>query len=63
MAKKKTAEKAEVQKARAEILHAAIAVKNRWIRFLVGLLVCVLSFVLIMIAYDLLHPNRGWIQY
>ena len=60
---KKTAEKEEVQKARAEIFHAAIAVKNRWIRFLVGLLVCVLSFVLIMIAYDLLHPNKGWIQY
>lgn len=60
---KKTAEKEEVQKARAEIFHAAIAFKNRWIRFLVGLLVCVLSFVLIMIAYDLLHPNKGWIQY
>ena len=60
---KKTAEKEEAQKARAEIFHAAIAVKNRWIRFLVGLLVCVLSFVLIMIAYDLLHSNKGWIQY
>ena len=60
---KKTVEKEEVQKARAEIFHAAIAVKNSWIRFLVGLLVCVLSFVLIMIAYDLLHPNKGWIQY
>ena len=59
----KTAEKEEAQKARAEIFHAAIAVKNRWIRFLVGLLVCVLSFVLIMIAYDLLHSNKGWIQY
>ena len=60
---KKTAEKEEAQKARAELFHAAIAVKNRWIRFLVGLLVCVLSFVLIMIAYDLLHSNKGWIQY
>lgn len=60
---KKAAEKEEAQKARAEIFHAAIAVKNSWIRFLVGLLVCVLSFVLIMIAYDLLHPNKGWIQY
>ena len=60
---KKTAEKEEAQKARAEIFHAAIAVKNRWIRFLVGLFVCVLSFVLIMIAYDLLHSNKGWIQY
>ena len=60
---KKSVEKEEAQKARAEIFHAAIAVKNSWIRFLVGLLVCVLSFVLIMIAYDLLHPNKGWIQY
>ena len=60
---KKTAEKEEAQKARAEVFHAAIAVKNRWIRFLVGLLVSVLSFVLIMIAYDLLHQNKGWIQY
>ena len=59
----KTAEEEEAQKASAEVFHATIAVKDRWIRFLVGLLVCVVSFVLIMIAYDLLHPNKGWIQY
>lgn len=59
----KTAEEEKAQKAAAEAFHATIAVKDRWIRFLVGLLVCVVSFVLIMIAYDLLHPNKGWIQY
>lgn len=42
---------------------ATIATKDKWIRFLVGLLVCVVSFCLIMIAYDLLHPAKGWIQY
>lgn len=59
----KTAEEEAAQKASAEVFHATIAVKDRWIRFLVGLFVCVVSFVLIMIAYDLLHPNKGWIQY
>ena len=42
---------------------ATIATKDKWIRFLAGLLICIVSFCLIMIAYDLLHPGKGWIQY
>lgn len=45
-----------------EALHLAIATKDKWIRFLTGLLVCIVSFVFIMVAYDVLHPNTGWFQ-
>ena len=37
--------------------------KERWIRFLAGVLIVVVIFVLIMVTCDILHPMKGWIQY
>ena len=37
--------------------------KERWIRFLVGVLLGVGAFVLFILAYDIMHPFSGWIQY
>ena len=37
--------------------------KERWIRFLAGVLLAVLIFILIMVTYDILHPMKGWIQH
>ena len=40
-----------------------IRTKNRWIRFLVWVLVGIGVFILVMILYDATHATEGWIRY
>lgn len=37
--------------------------KDRWIKFLVTLLVIVIFIFILLFAYDILNPTVGWFQY
>ena len=46
-----------------ELYRQTIAEKNRWIYTLFGILAILLVAVMVILIYDLLHPNMGYIQY
>ena len=58
-----TAENAAVDNKLITLYREIFNNKERWIRFLVGVLLVVLIFILIMVTYDILYPMKGWIQY
>ena len=58
-----TAENAAVDNKLITLYREILNNKERWIRFLAGILLAVLIFILIMVTYDILHPMKGWIQY
>lgn len=58
-----TAENAAVDNKLITLYREILNNKERWIRFLVGVLLVVLIFILIMVTYDILYPMKGWIQY
>lgn len=58
-----TAENAAVDKKLITLYREIINNKERLIRFLAGVLLAVMIFILIMVTYDILHPMKGWIQY
>ena len=58
-----TAENAAVDSKLITLYREILNNKERWIRFLAGVLLVVLIFILIMVTYDILHPMKGWIQY
>ena len=58
-----TAENAAVDNKLITLYREILNNKERWIRFLAGVLLAVLIFILIMVTYDILHPMKGWIQY
>lgn len=57
------AENAAVDKKLITLYREIINNKERLIRFLAGVLLAVMIFILIMVTYDILHPMKGWIQY
>ena len=57
------AENAAVDKKLITLYREIINNKERLIRFLAGVLLAVLIFILIMVTYDILHPMKGWIQH
>ena len=57
------AENAAVDKKLITQYREIINNKERLIRFLAGVLLAVMIFILIMVTYDILHPMKGWIQY
>ena len=58
-----TAENAAVDKKLITLYREIINNKERLIRFLAGVLLAVMIFILIMVTYDILHPMKGWIQH
>ena len=58
-----TAKNAAVDNKLITLYREIINNKERWIRFLAGVLLAVPIFILIMVTYDILHPMKGWIQY
>ncbi len=58
-----TAENTTVDNKLITLYREIINNKERWIRFLAGVLIVVVIFILIMVTYDILHPMKGWIQY
>ena len=58
-----TAENAAVDSKLITLYREILNNKERWIRFLAGVLLVVMIFILIMVTYDILHPMKGWIQY
>lgn len=58
-----TAENAAVDNKLITLYREILNNKERWIRFLAGVLLAVLIFILIMVTYDILHHMKGWIQY
>ena len=58
-----TAENAAVDNKLITLYREILSNKERWIRFLAGVLLAVLIFILIMVTYDILHPMKGWIQH
>ena len=58
-----TAENAAVDNKLITLYREILNNKERWIRFLAGVLLAVMIFILIMVTYDILHPMKGWIQY
>lgn len=57
-------EKHEIDDTRLiELYRETVENKERWIRFLVGVLLGFGIFILLILAYDVLHPFSGWIQY
>lgn len=40
-----------------------ISNKEHWLRFLVAILLVIVFLIFTMVAYDILHPFEGWIQY
>ena len=57
------AENAAVDKKLITQYREIINNKERLIRFLAGVLLAVMIFILIMVTYDILHPMKGWIQH
>ena len=57
------AENAAVDKKRITLYREILNNKERLIRFLAGVLLAVLIFILIMVTYDILHHMKGWIQH
>lgn len=57
------AENAAVDKKLITLYREIINNKERLIRFLAGVLLAVMIFILIMVTYDILHPMKGWIQH
>lgn len=46
-----------------DLYRETIETKNRWIRFLVWVLLAIGLFILGMVIYDVIHSTEGWIQY
>lgn len=57
------AENAAVDKKLITLYREIINNKERLIRFLAGVLLAMMIFILIMVTYDILHPMKGWIQH
>ena len=57
------AENAAVDKKLITLYREIINNKERLIRFLAGVLLAVMIFILIMVTYDILPPMKGWIQH
>ena len=58
-----TAENAAVDNKLITLYREILNNKERLIRFLAGVLLAVLIFILIMVTYDILHHMKGWIQH
>ena len=58
-----TAENAAVDKKLITLYREIINNKERLIRFLAGVLLAMMIFILIMVTYDILHHMKGWIQH
>lgn len=52
----------ELTQAMISLYERTIANKNKWIRTLFVILCTVVLFVLIILVYDILNPNIGWVQ-
>lgn len=56
----------EVFDARARRIEARyshmLKMQNRWLRFTVILCLCLIVFIIVMLLYDVAHPDIGWIR-
>lgn len=39
-----------------------LALQNRWLRFAVVLCLLLIAFIIVVLLYDVTHPNIGWIR-
>lgn len=39
-----------------------LKMQNRWLRFAVILCLCLTVFIIVMLLYDVMHPDIGWIR-
>lgn len=46
-----------------QLYREVIFSKNKWIKFLVAVLLIIIFVIISLLCYDILNPARGWIRY